>query len=109
MRRSEALSFGARNFYTPWRQSQQFTNVLQDEAELPRSANKSQPGDIVGSIAPKPAALTPRLRQQANPLVIADRLDRAVALPRELAYRDVGLRCQIAGAIKRIDRLFLRG
>jgi hypothetical protein len=98
MRRREALRFGARGCPTPWRQSQQFTNILQGEAELARSANEVQPGHIVGSIAPKPAALAPRLRQQANPLVVADGLDRAVAVSRELAYRDVGFRCQIAAA-----------
>jgi hypothetical protein len=105
MRRSEALGFGASGFPTPWRQSQQFTNILQGEAELACSANEGQPGDIVGSIAPKPAALAPRLRQQANPLVVADGLDRAVAVPRELAYRDLGCRCQIAAATKSIYRM----
>jgi hypothetical protein len=107
MRRREALGLDARSFATFWRRSQQFTNVVQDEAELSCPANEFQPGDIVGAMAPKPAALAPRLRQRANPLVIADGLDRAVAAPRELADRDVGLRCQIAAAIKRIYRMFL--
>jgi hypothetical protein len=44
--------------------------------------------DIIGSVAAKSAALSVRLRQQTDPLVIADRLDIALRAARELADRD---------------------
>jgi len=57
-------------------------NVIKREAELPRSPDKTHPCNVVGIVAPKPAAWPVRQRQQANPLVIADRLDVALGSPR---------------------------
>jgi hypothetical protein len=96
--------FDAHVLATPWRQAQQLTNIFQVEAQLPRSANESQSRNIVGTIAPKSAALPSRLREQADPLVIADRRDVTPALPRELADRDVGKRSQILSLLLRLMR-----
>ena len=61
---------------------QQRANLIQREAELPRSPDKAQPRNVVGIIAAKPAAWPVRPRQQADPLVVADRLNVALGSPR---------------------------
>jgi len=73
--------------------SQQRANLIQREAELPCPADESKPGHIVAVVSAKPAALLPAwLRQQADPLVIADRLDIAAGPARKLAHGDVDFR-----------------
>lgn len=57
-------------------------NLIKREAELPRAPDKAQPRNIVSIVTAKPAARPVRQWQQANPLVIADRLDVALGSPR---------------------------
>ena len=57
-------------------------NLIQPEPELPCSPDKAQPRNVVGIIAAKPAAWPVRPRQQADPLVVADRLNVALGSPR---------------------------
>lgn len=63
------------------RQPEQRANTVQREAKLPRPANEPQSSDVIGIIAAIPA-LPLRFRQQPDPLVVADRLDVALGLPR---------------------------
>jgi hypothetical protein len=57
-------------------------DLIQRKAELPRSPDKAQPRNVVGIITAKPTARPVRRRQQADPLLIADRLDIALGSPR---------------------------
>ena len=59
-------------------ETHQRADFTEREAKLPCPADEAQPRYIVGIIAAKPAARPMRLRQQADPLVIADRLDVAL-------------------------------
>jgi hypothetical protein len=63
-------------------------NIIEREAELSRTANKPQARNILIIIAAIPAAQSARLRQQANPLVIADRLDIALRAVGQFPDRD---------------------
>ena len=72
---------------------QQRANLVQREAELPCPADESKLCHIVAVVSAKPAALLSAwLRQQADPLVIADRLDVTTGPARKLAYSDVDVR-----------------
>src|SRR6516165_8053107 len=63
-------------------------NIIEREAELPRAANEPQARNILIVIAAIPAARSARLRQYANPLVIADRLDIALRAVGQFPDRD---------------------
>jgi hypothetical protein len=75
---SDAPSFGPNVLAITGSETQQRTNLVQRESKLPRSQNKSEPRHIVAIVSAKPATFFPAwLRQQSNPLVVADRFDVA--------------------------------
>jgi len=63
-------------------QPKQPANVVESEAKLPGTTYKAYSGDVVAVVAAEPAALfSACLREQADPLVIPDRLDIAPCSP----------------------------
>ena len=74
--------FGASGIALDAGEPQKGPNLIQPEAELPCSPDKAQPRNVVGIITAKPTARPVRRRQQADPLLIADRLDIALGSPR---------------------------
>ena len=79
---SQTPRFGAGGIALGAREPHEGPNLIKREAELPRPPDKTHPCNVVGIVAPKPAAWPVRQRQQADPLVIADRLDVALGSPR---------------------------
>ena len=79
---SQTQRFGAGGIAFGAREPHEGPNLIQREAELPSSPDEAQPRNVAGIIAAKPATGPARRWQQADPLVIADRLDLALGSPR---------------------------
>ena len=72
-------------------QPQQPAHLVQREAKLPGPANEPEPRHIIAVVTTEPAtAFAASLGQQANPLVVADRLDIAARSPGKPADSDPG-------------------
>ena len=75
MSSGEAPRFGAGMIAIGAGDTHQRADFIKRKPEVPRATNEAQSRYIASIVAPKPATLPLRLRQQANPLVIPDRLD----------------------------------
>lgn len=74
----EAPRFGANMIAVGASQTHQRANLIEREAKLARATNEPQPRDVIGIVSPEPTTQSVRLRQQPDPLVIADRLNVAL-------------------------------